>query len=305
MRGISPGFFATLGLPIMEGRDFTPADGSAGEPVAIVSQSLAQRVFPNRDPLNHYIVWTDPVLQFASGPITRRRRTVGIVPDIDNNNLVPAPTMTVFQPTELAGRLLIYARSDPYTLVQPATSILRALSADQPVERASTLEDIRAEVFSPKRLNAIVSGVFAGVALLLAVVGVAGVLAFSVSARTREFGIHLAIGSEPRHLLMRVIAEGAAIAAGGLALGLASGFALGQLAGSVVGDLKMPSVLSLAGAALVLLFAAVTAAAIRGAGSPCRRDTGAANRITAASRRLTRPATTSSSRRSRNRTSAR
>src|SRR5258707_6037319 len=129
-----------------------------------------------------------------------------------------------------AVRLLVYARSDTYSLVQPITSIVHRLSADQPVDRASTLEDIRAEVLSPKRLNVMVSGVFAGVALLIAVVGVAGVLAFSVSGRTREFGIRLAVGSEPWHLLMRVIAEGAAIAVGGLALGLASGYGLAQLA---------------------------------------------------------------------------
>jgi ABC-type antimicrobial peptide transport system permease subunit len=108
----------------------------------------------------------------------------------------------------------------------------------------------------------VVSGVFAGVSLLLAVVGVAGVLAFSVSARTREFGIRLAVGSEPRHLLMRVITEGAALAIGGLVLGLACGLGLAQVAGSLLGDLKMPGILPIAGSALVLLLAAVTASAI-------------------------------------------
>jgi ABC-type antimicrobial peptide transport system permease subunit len=162
----------------------------------------------------------------------------------------------------LGGRLLVDARTDPYALVQPITRIIRKLSADQPVEHASTLEDIRAEVLSPERLNVMVSGVFAGVALLIAVVGVAGVLAFSVSGRTREFGIRLAVGSEPRHLLMRVIAEGAAMGIGGLALGLACGYWLIQLAGTFLGGLKMPGVLPVAGSALLLLFAAVIAAAI-------------------------------------------
>jgi ABC-type antimicrobial peptide transport system permease subunit len=124
------------------------------------------------------------------------------------------------------------------------------------------LEDIRAEVLSPERLNAVVSGVFAGVALLIAVVGVGGVLAFSVSGRTREFGIRLAVGSEPRGLLMRVMAEGAAMATMGLVLGLASGFCLAKLAGSFVGDLKMPGLLPLGGAALALMLAAVIASAI-------------------------------------------
>src|SRR5215472_5623162 len=136
------------------------------------------------------------------------------------------------------------------------------MAADQPVERASTLDDIRAEVMTPDRLNAVVFGGFASLALLIAVVGVAGVLMFSVSGRTREFGIRLALGSKPKNLLMRVIAEGAAMAIGGLVLGLGCGFALAKLAGTVVGGLKMPGFAPLAGAALLLLIAAVTAAAI-------------------------------------------
>ena len=264
---ISPAFFATLGLPVIEGRDFNDADRNGSEPVAIVSQTLAERIFPKGSALDHHVMLTDPLLKFAPGFRAEPRRIIGIVPDLDNNNLIPKPTMTIYHPFDQerlfgGGRLLVHARSDPYALVQPITRIIRTLSPQQPVERAKTLEDIRAEVLSPQRLNVVVSGVFAGVALLIAVVGVAGVLAFSVSGRTREFGIRLAVGSEPRHLLLRVIAEGAAMAIGGLALGLACGFGLAQLAGSLVGDLKMPGLLPVAGSALVLLLAAVTASAI-------------------------------------------
>src|SRR5258708_797811 len=226
---VSPGFFATLGLPVIEGRDFTDADRDGAEPVAIVSEILARQMFPNGEALNHHVMWTDPMLKFAPGGKPQaRRRIVGVVPDIDNRNLVPKPRMIVYHPLAqeqlfLPGRLLVQARSDPYSLVQPITRVLRKLSADQPVERASTLEDIRAEVLSPEKLNATVSGVFAAVALLVAVVGVAGVLTFSVSGRTREFGIRLAIGSQPRDLLMRVIGAGAAIAGVGPVAGALCG----------------------------------------------------------------------------------
>src|SRR5262249_58238286 len=115
------------------------------------------------------------------------------------------------------------ARADPCALVPPITRILRDLSAEQPVERAATLEDVRAEVLAPDRLNALVFGGFAGVALIIAIVGVAGVLAFSVSARTREFGVRLAIGSTPRDLLGRVLGEGAVIAGIGIVAGAAGG----------------------------------------------------------------------------------
>ena len=110
------------------------------------------------------------------------------------------------------------------------TRVIRKLSPDQPVERAATLEDVRTEVLSPERLNAFVFTGFAGIALLIAVVGVAGVLAFSVSARTREFGIRLAVGSAPRQLLARVLSEGVLIAAVGIAAGAAVGFGLARVA---------------------------------------------------------------------------
>ena len=267
IRIVSPGFFATLGLPILEGRDFNDADRNGSEPVAIVSQSAARRLCPGRDALDHHVMWTDPLLKAVPLVSTAPLRIIGVVADLDDTNIVPRPTMTVYRPFDQeaiigGGRLFVHARSGPYALVTPITRIMRNMSADQPVERAATLEDIRAEVLSPDRLNVVVFGVFAGVALLIAVVGVAGVLAFSVSGRTREFGIRLAVGAQPRHLLMRVIAEGAAMALGGLAVGFACGFGLAQLAGTFLADLKTPGVLPVAGSALILLLAAVTASVI-------------------------------------------
>ncbi len=111
------------------------------------------------------------------------------------------------------------------------------------MEQAATLEDVRAEVLAPNRLNALVFGGFAGVALTIAVVGVAGVLAFSVSARTREFGIRLAIGSEPRHLLTGVLGEGAVIAGAGIVAGVVGGFVLARVVGGYIQDVRMPGVL--------------------------------------------------------------
>jgi putative ABC transport system permease protein len=161
----------------------------------------------------------------------------------------------------VAGRLFVHVRTDPYALINPITRTIRNLSVDQPVERAATLEDVRAEVLTPDRLNAMVFGGFAMVALTIAVVGVAGVLAFSVSARTREFGIRLAVGSQPRRLLARVIAEGTAITAAGIGAGLACGFGFERLAGTYFESVKMPGAWVVAGAAGILLAAAVIASA--------------------------------------------
>ena len=159
----------------------------------------------------------------------------------------------------VAGRLFVRAAGDPYALVPAVTRVIREISADQPVERAATLEDVRAEVLSPERLNAFVFSGFAGIALLIAVVGVAGVLAFSVSARTREFGVRLAVGSAPRHLLTAVVSEGVVIAAIGIAAGAAGGYVLAQVAGRFVPDVQLPGVVPLIGAAAVLVAAAMLA----------------------------------------------
>ncbi|HEY1339413.1 MAG TPA: FtsX-like permease family protein, partial [Bryobacteraceae bacterium] len=264
LRIISPGFFAALGVPMVAGRDFNDLDRKGSEPVTIISQSVARRMFPTQDALNRRVLWTDPVLQFI-GMKPTPMRIVGVAADIDDSHLVPQPTMTVYTPFGqgplFGGRMFVHVRTDPYALVTPITRTIRNLSVDQPVERATTLEDVRAEVLTPDRLNAMVFGGFAMVALTIAVVGVAGVLAFSVSARTREFGIRLAIGSQPRHLLGRVIAEGTAITAVGIAAGLVCGFALQQLAGAYFDKLRLPGPWVVAGAAGLLLGAAVVASA--------------------------------------------
>ncbi len=260
-RTISPGFFAALGVPIIAGRDFTDADRRDTDRVVIVSQSVAQRMFPNQDAVNRRFTWTDPVMKFIDVS-TDARRIVGVARDVDDENVVPGPAMNVYHPMDQeigGGRLFVHARTDPYALVAPITRIIRELSADQPIEQAATLEDVRAEVLAPDRLNALVFGVFAGVAVLIAVVGVAGVLAFSVSARTREFGIRLAIGSAPRDLLTRVLSEGAVMAALGIATGAIAGFALAKVAGSYLVDVRIPGALPLIGAAAVLIAAAILA----------------------------------------------
>jgi putative ABC transport system permease protein len=260
-RTVSPGFFGSLGVPIIAGRDFNAGDRSDSEQVVIVSQSVAQRLFPGQEALNRRMLWTDPVMKFIDVS-TKPRRIVGIAADIDDENVIPGPAMVVYHPLEQefgGGRLFVHAQTDPYALVPPITRIIRELSPDQPVERAATLDDVRAEVLAPDRLNALVFGVFAAVALTIAVVGVAGVLAFSVSARTREFGVRLAIGLQPRVLLTRVLGEGAVMAGAGILAGAIGGIALARLVGTYLTNVHMPGVLPLLGASVVLVVAAVLA----------------------------------------------
>ena len=265
LRAITPGFFDSLGVPVLAGRDFNDLDRKEKEPVAIISQSLAQKMFPGRDPLNRHVWWTDPVLKFI-GIDSTPMRVVGVAADIDDQHVIQMPTLTIYTPMEQQGifvaRLFVHTHSDPYALVTPITQLIRGMSADQPIEKAATLEDIRAEVLTPDRLNSVVFGGFAIVALMIAVVGVAGVLAFSVSARTREFGIRLAIGSQPSRLLAGVVSEGAVMALAGIAAGALFGYVLARFAGSFLLDMKMPSALPVVASAVILLIAAVAASAL-------------------------------------------
>ena len=264
-RTVSPGFFAALGVPLIAGRDFNMLDTQTKEPVVIVSETLAKRMFPNQDAVNRHVYWTDPVMKFV-GISTEPRRIVGVAADIDDEHIVPGPTLTVYSSFDqgplFGGRLFIHTSANPYGLVTPITRVIREMSADQPIERAATLEDVRAEVLTPDRLNTVVFGVFAGAALAIALVGVAGVLAFSVSARTREFGIRLALGSPPQRLLAGVIGEGTVMAVAGVAAGAAGGYLLARFAGSYFLDVRMPSPLPVIASALVLLAAAVIASAL-------------------------------------------
>jgi len=269
LRVVSPKYFAVLGVPMLSGRDFTDEDRSGNEPVVIVSEGFAQRMFPNGNALNRRMWWSDP---YFGKPTPRR--IVGVVADIDDEHVVRGAALTVYHPLRqmgLGGRILVRTTGDPYALVPIVTRVIRDLSPDQPVERAATLEDVRTDVLSPERLNAFVFSGFAGIALLIAVVGVAGVLAFSVSARTREFGIRLAVGSAPRHLMTRVLGEGLVIAAIGVAAGAAGGYALAQLAGNFLATVQLPGPLPVAGATLVLI-AAATIASLTPAARAARVD---------------------------------
>jgi len=250
LRIVAPGFFSVVGVSLIAGRDFSDADTRESEPVVIISQSVAQRMFPEGDALSGQVWWTEPLFGKA-----RPRRIIGVVADVDDEHVVREDRLTIYHPVQqmrLAGRLFVRATGDPYAIVPDVQRVIHDMSAEQPVEHAATLDDVRAAVLAPERLKAFVVSGFAGVALLIAVVGVSGVLAFSVSARTREFGVRLAVGASPRRLLVRVVSEGAVIVAIGITAGAAGGYALAGLTARWLDAVRFPGALPLLGAAIVL-----------------------------------------------------
>jgi putative ABC transport system permease protein len=264
-RSVSPGYFSTLGIPILEGRDFTEADRTGSELVVIVSKSIAQQLFPGQVALNRHLQWTDPLIKYG-GISAEPRRIVGVAADLDDESIIPAPNLTVYQPFAqgpvFMARLLVRAHGDPYALVATITRSIHALASTQPVERPSTLEDVRTEVLATNRLNTIVFGGFAALALAISVVGVAGVVAFSVSWRTREFGIRLALGAQRGRILAGVLVDGMVIATIGVTAGVLIGWGLSRLAGNYVQELQLPGPIPLISSAAVILTAVVMASVV-------------------------------------------
>src|SRR5258707_3484741 len=161
----------------------------------MVREPLSHPISPNQEAATRHVFWTDPVMKFIPGISMAPHRIIGVTADIDDEHVVPGPILTIYNPFEegpmFGGRLFIHTTANPYSLFTPVTRIIRDMSLEQPVERAATLEDVRAEVLTPDRLNTLVFGVFAAVAPAIALRWGAGVLAFSGCARAREVCIPL------------------------------------------------------------------------------------------------------------------
>ena len=264
-RFVSPGYFSTLGIPLIEGRDFTEADRKESELVVVVSKSVAQQLFPGQDALNRHVLWTDPLIKIA-GISPHFRRIVGVLADVDDANILPQHNLTIYQPFAqgplFGACLLVRSGKDPSGLIPSIIKTIRSAAATQPVEHASTLEDVRTEVLANNRVNAMVFGGFAVLALAISVIGIAGVLAFSVSWRTREFAIRLAVGAQPLRILANVLGDGATTAGIGIAAGGLVGWGLSRLAGNYVTELQLPGPVPLVAAGAVVIASAVLASVV-------------------------------------------
>jgi predicted permease len=218
-----PDYFRAAGIPLIAGREFTTTDHRDAARVVILNQSLAERLFPGQDPIGRRVAWTGDVLNFI--PVSGDWRTVvGVVGDTRDSGLDSAPTQTVFQPfaqEELfAGALVIRTQSEPGLLQPQVVRAIRELDPQQLVENVASLEEIRDATVAPRRVNALLITSFGTLAMLIAVVGIAGVLAFSVSARTAEFGIRMSVGADASRVRRMVLGEGGVLLAAGLALGI-------------------------------------------------------------------------------------
>jgi putative ABC transport system permease protein len=227
LRTADPGFFRAAGIPLLGGRPFATTDQAGSGKVVIINQTLAGRLFPGEDPVGKRIAWTGDVLRFT--PISPEWRTiVGVAGNTQDGGLDAEPRPVVFMPftqmLAIGGGLVIRAESDVEGLAAAATRIVRRIAPTAPIENVMTIRQIKDQSVSPRRLNAVLVSSFGLLAVIIAAVGIAGVLAFSVSARTHEIGIRMSLGADGGTVQRMILGEGGVLLAIGLVLGVAGAF---------------------------------------------------------------------------------
>jgi predicted permease len=223
-RTATPEYFRAAGIPLVAGREFAATDRADGGRVVILNRALADKLFPGRDPIGRRVAWTGDVLRFI--PVSGEWRTVvGVVGDTRDAGPDLPPPLALYQPmaqNDMAffpGGFIIRAPAAA-TLAPQAARVVRELVPDQPIERVATLAEIRENTIAPQRLNALLVGAFGVVALVIAAVGIGGVLAFFITERTAEIGIRMSLGADPARVMRMVLADGGVMLGLGIGLGL-------------------------------------------------------------------------------------
>ena len=229
-RTVSPEYFRAAGIPLMAGREFSSTDRAGAGLVVILNQTLARRLFGDVDPIGQRVAWTGDVLQFI--PVSGDWRTVvGVVGDTRDAGLDAEPSPVLFQPFAaeeiFSGSFVVRSTLDPAMLSASVVQTIRSFDPQALIENVETLEQVRDQGVAPRRVNALLVTSFGALALIIAAVGIAGVLAFSVSSRTGEIGIRMSLGADASRVKKMVLREGWVLLAGGLTLGV-----LGSLAAS-------------------------------------------------------------------------
>ena len=257
-RTADPDYFRAAGIPVLSGRDFTIGDDRAATKVVILNQTLADRLFPGVEAVGRRVAWTGEVLKFV-GISDEWRTVVGVVGNTKDGGLDATPIGAVFLPFAQGdfptGGLIIRSEVDPSGLAQTARAIVRSIDPTQPVENVMTVDEIRDESVGPRRLNALLVGSLAMLALAIAAIGIGAVLAFSVSVRTNEIGIRMSLGAAPGRVQRMILSEGGRLVLVGLAIGVVGSLALGRYMQSLLFGVEAtdPMTMASVGAVLALI----------------------------------------------------
>jgi putative ABC transport system permease protein len=265
-RAISPDYFRTMGVPLVGGRFFTAQDQSNSAPVVIVNQALARRYLSGQDPIGKRIR--------AIGDDWRT--VVGVVGDVRQSGVTQAARAEVFVPTPQATwtgltqtmSLAVRADAEPEALVSAVRNTVREIDPAQPVFNVKTMEAVVADSVSDRRLNMLLLGIFAAVALTLAVIGIYSVMSYTVSQHTREIGIRMALGAQPMDVLKLVVGQGMSLTLVGVGLGVTGAFGLTRLMASLLYGVTATDPLTFAVVSALMVIVALLACYL-----PARRAT--------------------------------
>jgi predicted permease len=263
---VSTEYFETLGIPMVRGRGFRTTDDADSEAVVIVNERMAMDLFGNEDPINRRIA-----RQQFDGTWGGWARIVGVAANTREYGLSLAGAHTIYVPAphQTAGSTIIVATTgEPGPLARRVTEIVQGMAADRPVDNVTTLTDLRREDIAADRLNAALFTAFAILALVIAAIGVLGVLAFTVSQRTREFGVRMALGAEQKQVLAMVLREGALLAVGALVLGVIAAVSLSGFLVELLFEVDRTDPATYAGVGAILALVAILASYL-----PARRAT--------------------------------
>jgi len=226
-RTAAPEYFSAAGIPLIKGRPFAATDGVGAGKVVIINQTLADKFFPGEDPIGKRIAWTGELLKFT--PISPEWRTiVGVAGNTQDGGmdapLRPVVFMPFVQELSISGVIVVRTDADAANLAPTVTRIIHRVAPAAPIENVMTVKQIKAQSLAPRRLNAALVSSFGILAVLIAAVGIAGVLAFSVSARTNEIGIRMSLGADSGRVQRMILGEGGTLLVLGLVVGVVGAF---------------------------------------------------------------------------------
>ena len=274
LRSADPGYFRASGVPLLAGRDFASTDRDSSGLVVVINKTMADKFWPGRDPIGQRIAWTGAVLQFIGMKDNEWRTVVGVVGDTRDGGLDAAPRMVVFEPFSQApvfqgGGFVVRSAHDAAAMAPNVTRLVRAIAPKEPIEHVLTVGQIREESVAPRRLNAVLVSSFGILAVVIAAVGIAGVLAFSVSARTTEIGVRMSLGASSGAVQRMVLGEGGVLLVVGLLLGVAAALLATRLMQGLLFGVAPHDPVTLAGVAAVMAAVGVAACWV-----PARRAAG-------------------------------
>jgi putative ABC transport system permease protein len=251
-RTVSLGYFSALNIPLLKGRLFVPEDLKL-QNVTVINEAMGRRFWPDGDSLGKRINLC------SMYPTPCWSSIVGMVGDVHQFGLDAAPTFDAYFVGGWAPYFVIRTASDPIALTSSVTDVIHKSDPTLPVTQVMRMDDLLSDSVSPRRFSAVLTGIFSILALLLAAVGIYGVMSYAVSQRTHEFGIRMALGAQPDDVRSLIVGRGAKLAFIGVALGLLGAFGFTRLLASLLFGVKPTDPLTFAGVALLLVFVALVA----------------------------------------------